>query len=359
MKERIKAYESLAVVRRCTVCMLLIMFVPLASCATYWQNRLKDSGDLVSAGYQDESYGLSLRAGPAKLGLHYKSEEGSDLGYRQGYVDRFQSQSFVALVLGSDILQGPLPGQDDANNSPLSDRNSRESSQAETENGTESREASGPGTGKETESGNANLNNEQTQADLEKLKNMSLEDIKKLPAFQKLNPEQQAKFIKQFQKMKENSELRPDESAVSPMTKGPPSEMEIRKKTYHARSPLGTSVPFKEKNPLLKSKDRKPVSQGFAPGSYLSSIEIKAGAYVGVYVAIHLGEFIDLFAGFVGLDPMKDDGPFEMGLSNAELEGLTEAEKELFRSLGPEQRKQFLNLSPEERRMLLERMNQQ
>ncbi len=319
----------------CTTLLLLVLFLPLLNCATYWQNRLKDSGDLVSAGYQDESYGLSFRAGPAKLGMHYKSSDGIDAGYRQGYSGRFQSQSFVALVLGSDVLQGPLKKE-------------------------ESSESSTPPSGKKTENKTEQGHpNEPSAQDLENLRNMSLEDIKKLPAFQNLSPEQQAKFIEQFKKMKEGSaEDRPAREDGLSETTGPPSEMEIRSKTYQAKSPLGTSVPFKEKSPLLKSRNRQPVSQGFAPGGYLTSIELKAGIYSGFYLAIHLGEFVDLLAGFIGLDPMSDDGPFEMGMSGSELEDLTEAERELIKTLGPEQRKQFLNLSPEERRVLLERMKQ-
>ncbi|MBU57324.1 MAG: hypothetical protein CL543_00430, partial [Alcanivorax sp.] len=69
----------------------------------------RDTGDLMSAGVQDQSYGMSLRFGPVKAGIHHKSAEGRDMGLRQGYVDRFQSESFVALILGSDILKGPLP----------------------------------------------------------------------------------------------------------------------------------------------------------------------------------------------------------------------------------------------------------
>ena len=131
--------------------------------------------------------------------------------------------------------------------------------------------------------------------------------------------------------------------------------MEIRGKTYRARSPLGTSVPFKEKNPLLKPGKEGSVSRGFASASYLTSVEIKLGLYGGVYFAIHLGEFVDLLAGLVGLDPMNDDGPFEDGLSRSDLEGLSDDERALLKQLTPEQREQFLKLDAEQRRQLIER----
>lgn len=327
--------------RSLAVPFLALVFVSLtANCATYWTNRARDSGDLFSAGIQQDSYGVSFRAGPAKMGLHYKDREGLDMGYRQGYVDQFQSQSFSALLLGSDILTGPIAettGKSSQSDDAPTIRNSNQSESDPSEKTQDTRDA---------------------QEQLEQFQNMELEDIKKLPAFQQLSPQQQEKFIEQFKRLKEQP-IQDSKVPDSPASEAqPPTEMETRKKTYQARSPLGTSVPFKDKNPLLKPKNRQPVSRGLAPGSYLTSFELKAGIYGGIYLAFHAGELIDLLAGFMGMDPMGDDGPFEMGRPSSDLDGLSEAEKKLLEKLPPEQRNQFLELSPEERKQLLERANQ-
>ncbi len=322
-------------------------------CATYWQNRGRDTGDLMSAGVQDQSYGMSLRFGPVKAGIHHKSAEGRDMGLRQGYVDRFQSESFVALILGSDILKGPLPQEGPDQSKPDETREKSNGPAA-----TEDRKPSGgqniDGPSDTASPEGATLSPEQLQQ-LETLKRMELEDIKKLPAFQNLSPDQQKQFIEQFKKLKESDSSNLEQDARKDSRPVPPSPMEIRGKTYRARSPLGTSVPFKEKNPLLKPGKEGSVSRGFASASYLTSVEIKLGLYGGVYFAIHLGEFVDLLAGLVGLDPMNDDGPFEDGLSRSDLEGLSDDERALLKQLTPEQREQFLKLDAEQRRQLIER----
>lgn len=343
--------------------MALVFLTLLTHCATYWQNRYSDAGDVISAGYQQQSYGLSLRAGPAKVGLHHKSEEGLDAGYRQGYTGQFKSQSFVALLLGSDILTGPVkprkeedPSGEQREKSQLRDtgapyspsdgkRDTPPASPGDEakERDADSRTAEDREKNKEAE--------EKARKEMERLLQLDVEQIKQLPEFQALSPEQQKQFLEQFEKLKKQSEEKEETSKEAP---GPPSEMELRGKTYRSRSPLGTSVPFKEKNPLLKS-EKDPVSEGFAPASYLTTIEIKLGAFSGFYFAFHAGELVDLLAGFAGWDPMSDDGPLEHGgLTEEQKKNLSPEERELLRNLTPEQRKQFLELSPEQRRRILQ-----
>ncbi|MCB1169494.1 MAG: hypothetical protein KDK25_04130 [Leptospiraceae bacterium] len=336
-----------------------MILVSSSHCATYWKHRQKDAGDVFSAGYQQESYGLSLRFGPAKAGLHYKSEDGLDAGFRQGYVDRFRSQSFVLLILGSDILEGPMNPNTDSRPA----KSSTAESGLESHDSQEIRDSGAPyektNPGKDS---NGNTSPEQlspeqrkqAEAQMEELLKMDLEEIQQLPQFQNLSPEQQRKFLEQLEKLKKQSQKVQEAKKEQPA--GPPSEMELRKKTYRARSPLGTSVPFREKNPLLKPGKNKSVSEGFAPASYLTSIEVKGGLFGGVYFAFHLGEFVDLLVGFAGFDPMDDDGVHPSGLTEEQLNRLSPEERKILDQLSPEQRQQFLKLSPEERESLLERL---
>ncbi|MCB1138674.1 MAG: hypothetical protein KDK23_07960 [Leptospiraceae bacterium] len=343
-----------------TFLVLLLLLLSSSNCATYWKHRQKDTADVFSAGYQQESYGLSLRFGPAKAGLHYKSDNGLDAGYRQGYVDRFRTQSFVLLVLGSDILEGPV-GPEDSDPSRISPEKESEPQSGDPE---EIRDTGAPydsndrgDTTVDTDRSGEQLSpqqRKQAEAQMQKLLKMDLEEIKQLPQFKSLDPEQQKKFLEQLEKLKKQSESNQETKKALPAAAL--SEMALRKKTYRARSPLGTSVPFRQKNPLLKPGKNKSVSEGFAPASYLTTIEVKGGLFGGIYFAFHLGEFVDLLVGFAGFDPMNDDGVHSSGLTEEQLSRLTPAEREILDRLSPEQRQQFLNLSPEERERLLRRL---
>lgn len=324
MQKLFFARIRLKVVARIVLLLSSLLFL---QCATYWNNRLADSADLVSVGIQTESYGASLRTGPVDFGIQYKSAEGKDLGLRQGYTGPFNSQSFVAFVLGSEILEGPRPAENER---------IRDQEQLKPPPGLPDKSDANDSTDRDNPGSNANPEvDPKALQQLEKLKQMSMEEIEALPAYQQLSPEQKEQFRKQLQKLKEQTTIPTNDPTAPAVHPRKPSEMELRKKTYKARSPLGTNVPFQKKNTLLKS-DKEPISKGFAPLSYLTTIELKLGLFGGVYFAFHAGELVDLLAGFVGLDPMDDDAPLANPASN-----LTEEQRKQLEKLTPEQRKQL------------------
>lgn len=80
--------------------------------------------------------------------------------------------------------------------------------------------------------------------------------------------------------------------------------LEVRKKNFTARSPFGTKKSLRETKNVLKDKKAK---TEFAPAYYYTQIEVNVGIYYGLRVGVNLGELLDFFLGFFGIDIMGDD----------------------------------------------------
>ena len=85
--------------------LLLIVALLIANCqSTYMYQRSKDTADLFTFALQSQSYGASVRTGPLKVGINYKSNDGSSIGLRGGEWGSFDDEDFSIFFLGSDIL---------------------------------------------------------------------------------------------------------------------------------------------------------------------------------------------------------------------------------------------------------------
>lgn len=91
---------------------LFLGLVLLASCSSpYMRNRQRDALDIFTFEVQSKSYGASVRTGPVKFGLSYKSPQGFDAGLRGGDTGRHASAEFTAIAMGPDYFQ-KLPFKD-------------------------------------------------------------------------------------------------------------------------------------------------------------------------------------------------------------------------------------------------------
>lgn len=82
---------------------MICMFIVNCS-SPYVKNRSRDFVDVFTFEMQTESYGAALYAGPAALGIDYKSQNGKAAGLRGGQIGSYNSAGFTALAFGSDYL---------------------------------------------------------------------------------------------------------------------------------------------------------------------------------------------------------------------------------------------------------------
>lgn len=239
-----------------------------SSCSTlYWSQRAKDGADIFTFELQTQSYGASVRTGPVKLGLNYKSQDGVGIGLRGGEVGRFIDSEFALFLLGSDRLNDlwskdastakvPSPGGDIA----PADREPAPESPLPSEPPEDSSSAA------------------PSDASITKRKNA--------PAGKK-------------------------EGAPPTL----PSLIVLRRKNLNARSPFGTAIPFQKADPLFKKgrQDR------YAPVHHFTAVEMTVGLYFGVKVGINFGELLDFLTGFFGADILSDDLP-DMDAIRAKLQ---------------------------------------
>ena len=80
---------------------------------------------------------------------------------------------------------------------------------------------------------------------------------------------------------------------------------EKRGKEFHARSPFGTERSLRDHPALLKD------DISFAPPHYFTQIELSFGLFLGLKVGLNLGELVDFLLGFLFVDILSDDEPFE------------------------------------------------
>jgi len=84
---------------------LLVLLFTISCSSPYLRNRGHDALDVFTVEFQTRSYGASVRAGPVKLGLSYKSPNGLDVGLRGGDFGRHSSAEFTAIAIGADYFQ--------------------------------------------------------------------------------------------------------------------------------------------------------------------------------------------------------------------------------------------------------------
>lgn len=234
---------------------LLIRFAPALlgglaiSCASsYWQNRARDAGDVFTAEVNSRSYGAQLRVGPVQLGASYKDADGYSGGLRGGTIGRYHSAGFTAFFFGADYISAR----------PIQFEEAGEEAEAE-----------------EIEADDSEADSEEEA---------------------KTEGETEAEDDAEIEEDSENSE---SSAAI----------LELRKKTYRARLPLGSESPAHRERSLLKSEDSK-----LAPASFFTQIEFGLGAYFGFRLGFNPGELLDLLLGFAGIDLMDDDAPYSDSL---------------------------------------------
>ncbi|MCE9597228.1 MAG: hypothetical protein K8S54_04600 [Spirochaetia bacterium] len=262
----------------------LILLALLLSCSSpYIKNRERDALDVFTFEVQTKSYGASVRTGPVKFGLSYKSPQGFDGGLRGGDVGRHASAEFTAIAMGPDYFQ-KLPFKDLGNEIVKA-------------------EQTGP-----VESQNSQEKTADTSTDKAQI--------------QKVEGADKA----QAQKDEITDQDDPSESASAKDA----ALMHLRDKEYRVRSPFGTTVPLQKRRLVLKQRG------SFAPASYYTQVDFNIALYFGLRVGLNPGELIDLILGWTTLDIFKDDEPFESDQEkklkeNPLYNSLTEEQKQKLR----------------------------
>ncbi|MCB1320085.1 MAG: hypothetical protein KDK34_07525 [Leptospiraceae bacterium] len=85
----------------------LVMICLQFHCATYWQNRGGDFGDIWTAGVERQVYGATAQVGPLQAGLAHQSH-GIGIGLRAGttgtYLTGKPDEDMYVLDTGNSIL---------------------------------------------------------------------------------------------------------------------------------------------------------------------------------------------------------------------------------------------------------------
>lgn len=232
---------------------LLLGLLFLVSCSSpYLKNRTRDGLDILTLEVQTKSYGASVRTGPVKFGMSYKSPQGFDAGLRGGDFGRHTSAEFTAIAMGPDYFQ-KLPFKD-LGNEP------------------EPQETQSIPTDKETRA----VEEPRSGADKQEPKTSDNES----------SPTQ-------------NEESQNSETEKAALM------MHLRDKEYRVRSPFGTTVPLQQRKLVLKKRD------SFAPASYYTQIDLNLALYFGIRIGLNPGELIDALLGWTTIDIFSDDEPFE------------------------------------------------
>lgn len=230
---------------------LLFYHAVASSCQSlYVQNRQNDLADTVTVEVQSQSYGLSLRIGPLKAGMNYKSPEGYAGGLRSGQFGEYYSSEFTAFFIGSDHFSTdpieyyvPLRPEDETDQEEIPDFENMDEAEREA----------------------------------------ALTEV--LPA--EMLADEPGEF---------------DPALL--MQAAQPSISVLRRKEYHARSPLGTTSKIHRTNDAFKNRSIR------APLHYQTQIEFTLGIYYGIKLGFNPGEMIDFVFGIFGIDLYADDAPY-------------------------------------------------
>ncbi|MBL8021876.1 MAG: hypothetical protein JNM27_19535 [Leptospirales bacterium] len=233
---------------------LLVGLLFLVSCSSpYLKNRTRDGLDILTLEVQTKTYGASVRTGPIKFGMSYKSPQGLDAGLRGGDFGRHASAEFTAFAMGPDYFQ-KLPFSDLGNEPAAQDSES---------------------TPPEKEAKPA----DEGEQSVERAKQNGGEATRTEAA---------------------NTEAGQDSEAEKAALL-----MRLRGKEYRVRSPFGTTVPLQQRKLVLKKRG------SFAPASYYTQIDLNLALYFGIRVGLNPGELIDAILGWTTIDIFSDDEPFE------------------------------------------------
>lgn len=84
---------------------LILFSGSLFSCSSlYWSNRADDLADVFTAEVYENAYGVSVRAGPLKVGAFYQDPDSPSYGIRGGHAGTHYTGGFTALIFGSDYF---------------------------------------------------------------------------------------------------------------------------------------------------------------------------------------------------------------------------------------------------------------
>ncbi len=229
----------------------------------YVRNRWNDTKDVLTAEVETGSYGASVRTGPLKAGLNYKSEDGASYGLRGGDAGRHYSADFTAFFFGASYFDDQEIRFDDWK---------PERDEADDE-GVESDGDAGDGDESGEDGGLFGLPASQSSSGL--ANNAAAGEGR--PA----NNDAQT-------------------ANEDPVVLGP------RGKLMHALAPFGTEEPAHRYRSLLKSDETD-----WAPAYYFTQLEIQAGLFLGLRLGLNPGELFDFLVGWAGFDPFDDDEPYE------------------------------------------------
>ncbi len=91
----------------------LLLLLPALSCSGhYLKNRGRDLADIFTAEVSTGSYGASVRVGPVKAGVSYKSPKGKAFGLRGGAIGSYYTAEFTALFFGADYFLSAPPSKE-------------------------------------------------------------------------------------------------------------------------------------------------------------------------------------------------------------------------------------------------------
>ncbi len=112
---------------------LLALLCCIQCSSLYMRNRGRDAMDVFTLEVETQSYGASVRAGPVKAGLQYKSADGFEAGLRGGDLGVHHGSEFTILFFGADWFQKAAPPETAESAAALPSESPSETAPAETE----------------------------------------------------------------------------------------------------------------------------------------------------------------------------------------------------------------------------------